>query len=132
MTLRQYLFLMSLGTILCFVAWLFVIFNIDPNQADNLSFIFFYTSLFLFLLGVISIINLLIKTKILKSEEVVFRHVKRTFRQGVIVAALVVFLLLLQQYRYLTWWNLIIFILLVILIEVVVFANRKFSNRDYV
>jgi len=132
MTLRQYLFLMFLGTMMCSVAWLFIVFNIDPTNADSFSFIFFYASLFLSLLGFVSIISLWIKIKLLKSEEVVFRHVKRTFRQGAITATLVVALLLLQQYRYLTWWNLIIFVILGILIEMIIFSSRKFSNRDYV
>jgi hypothetical protein len=132
MTLRQYLFLMSLGTLICTVAWLFVIFNIDPNNTDTVSFVFFYASLFLSILGIISVVSLWIKVKFLKSEEVVFRHVKRTFRQGAVSASLVVLLLLLQQYQFLTWWNLIILVVLGILIEAIIFSNRKFSNRDYV
>lgn len=132
MTLRQYLFLMSLGTLICSVAWLFVVFNIDPTNTDTVSFAFFYISLFLSILGIISVVSLWIKVKFLKSEEVVFRHVKRTFRQGAVSAALVVLLLLLQQHRFLTWWNLTILIVLGILIEAIIFSNRKFSNRDYV
>ena len=132
MTLRQYLFLMSLGTLTCLTAWLFVVFNIDPNNTDIVSFVFFYTSLFLSLLGIISTISLWIKVKFLKSEEVVFRHVKKTFRQGAVSASLVVLLLLLQQYQFLTWWNLIILVILGILVEATIFSNRKFSNRDYV
>lgn len=132
MTLRQYLFLMSLGTLTCLTAWIFLLFNIDPVNTDTISFVFFYASLFLSLLGIISIVSLWIKIKFLKSEEVVFRHVKKTFRQGAINASLVILLLVLQQFRLLTWWNLIILIVLGILIEATIFSNRKFSNRDYV
>lgn len=132
MTLRQYLFLMSLSTLICSVAWLFVIFNIDPINTDSINFIFFYASLFLSLLGITSIVSLLIKVKIFKSEDVVFRHVKKTFRQGAVIASMIVLLLILQQYQLLTWWNLFILMVLGILIETIIFSNRKFSNRDYV
>ena len=132
MTLRQYLFLMSLGTLTCVTAWIFLLFNVDPTNTDTISFIFFYASLFLSLLGIISVVSLWIKVKFLKSEEVVFRHVKRTFRQGAISASLVILLLVLQQFQFLTWWNLIILVILGILIEATIFSNRKFSNRDYV
>ena len=132
MTLRQYLFLMSLGTLICFTAWIFLLFNIDPTNTELLVFVFFYASLFLSLLGIISVISLWIKIKFLKSEEVVFRHVKRTFRQGTISALLIIAILLLQQFKLLTWWNFIILIVLIVLIEATIFSNRKFSNRDYV
>ena len=41
MTLRQYLILMSIGTVVCFVAWFFVILSLDPTQAGFLGFFFF-------------------------------------------------------------------------------------------
>lgn len=132
MTLRQYLFLMSLGTAVCLTAWLFVVFNIDPTEADLVSMLFFYFGLFLSILGIVSVGSLWLKIRFLKSEEVVFRHVKKTFRQGTIVAFFTTLLLWLQHQRLLTWWNLLIFIILVLLIEGIIFSSRKFSNRDYV
>lgn len=123
---------MSLGTVICWTAWVFILFNIDPAQADFLSFIFFYSSLFLALLGTFSVIGFLFRRRVVKEDEIVFRHVKKTFRQGIMLATWVILFLFLQQSKLLTWWIATILIVLFVVIEGLIFANRKYNNRDYV
>lgn len=132
MTLRQYLILMTVGTLICWSAWIFVILNIDPNQAGTIGMVFFYASLFLALVGTFSVIGFLIKRVLLKNDEVIFHHVKRTFRQGIIISSTLIVLLGLRQARLLEWWNSILIILLLIVVEGIIFTNRKHSNTDYV
>lgn len=132
MTLRQYLFFMSLGTGLCWLAWIFIILNIDPKQAGLAGFALFYLSLFLSLLGSISIAGFWIRKKIFRNDDIVFRHVKKTFRQGIMLALAIILALGLQQADKLCWWVPIVLIILIYLLEVLVFANRRHSNQDYV
>lgn len=132
MTLRQYLFLMSLGTGMCWLAWGFIILNIDPKQAGFSGFAFFYLSLFLSLLGSISILGFWIRKKILKNDDIVFRHVKKTFRQGFILALAIILMLKLQQTEKFFWWVPILLAILIYLSEVLIFSNRRHSNQDYV
>lgn len=131
MTLRQYLILMSIGTILCWVAWLFVVWSIDPSDAGTLGFLFFYISLFLAIVGSFSVFGFLVRRAIIKDDELVFRHVKRTFRQSIFVATLIVFVLFLLAEHLLTWWNLILLLGLCVFLEAIVFTNRKYSNTNY-
>lgn len=124
---------MSIGTVVCFVAWFFVILSLDPTQAGFLGFFFFYASLFLAIFGLFSVIGFLVRWKILKDDEVVFRHVKRTFRQAIILAAAVIFVLFLLQLRLLTWWNGILLVLLLLALEGLIFTNHRNSTpTDYV
>ena len=123
MTLKQYLALMTLGTVICWIALVFVIFNLDPYQSGFLGFMFFYSSLFLSVLGTVSVLGFLIRRKILKDDEIVFRHVKKTFRQAILVAIFVTVVLLMQQLRLLTWWNFILLSLLFIVLEGLVFVK---------
>jgi hypothetical protein len=116
MTLRQYLILMSFGAILCWGIWFLVLFYIDPNTANILSFIFFYLSLFLALAGSLSVLGLALRKKISK-EEVVFRMVTVSFRQATMLSFLVVGSLLLQSKNLLNWWNIIFLVLAVIILE---------------
>jgi len=132
MTLKQYLFLMSIAAGLCWVAWFFMVLSTDPNQSNMLIFIFFYFSLYFAILGTFSVIGFLIKMKIIKNDEIIFRHVKKTFRQSIILATLIVLALFLLQRNLLTWWNSILLALLFVVLEGVIFTNRHYKNNDYV
>ena len=129
MTLRFYLIWMSIGALICWLAWFFVLNNIDPNQAEFIGFLFFYSSLFLALAGTFSVIGFLIKKIVLKDDQIVFHHVKSTFRQGMLIAMVIVSGLILLQTKLLTWWNAILLALLFALIEGIIFTSRKYNNN---
>lgn len=128
MTLRFYLILMSVGALICWLAWVFVLGNIDPEQAGFFGFLFFYASLFLALAGTFSVIGFLIKKIILKDDQIVFHHVKSTFRQGMLTATVIVAGLILLQTKLLTWWNAVLLVLLFAMIEGIIFTSRKYNN----
>lgn len=132
MSLRQYLFLMTLGTAICWGAWFFVILKIDPLAVGNLSFVFFYATLFLALVGTFSVFGFALRRMVIKNDEIIFRHVKRTFRQGIFIASAVTILLLLLQKDLLTWWNGALVIIFFLIVEGIIFTNRRYSNEDYV
>ena len=132
MTLRQYLLLMSFTTIICWVAWFFVIFNVDPAATGQVGPIFFYVSLFLSLSGSFSVFGILIKGKILKNNDVIFRHVKHIFRQGIFFSLLVIVALFLLQRQLLTWWSGVLLLVIFLISESFFFANRKYKNKDLI
>ncbi len=128
--MRQYLILMSIGAAICWGAWFFVINSIDPKQAGVAGFIFFYASLFLSLTGTVSVIGFLIRRRMIRLDEAVFHHVKRTFRQGILISLMIIFGLLLLQARLLTWWNGTLLLLLFFVMEGILFTKRKYNNKD--
>ena len=132
MTIKEYLYLMAFSTLICWVAFVFVLFNIDPAQAGVLGFGFFYISLFLGIVGLFSIFGFLIKRRRVQQDDAVFRQVKKTFNQGILFGIFTVLALMLRQFGLLYWWNGIFIILLYILVEGVILSNRKYHNRDYV
>lgn len=132
MTLRQYLIIMTAATIICWLVWGAVIFFYDPGVAGAAGFILFYASLFLAMLGTFSVIVFFVRSKIIKNDEIVFRHIKRTFRQGIFFAAFVTVSLLLAQNKLLTWWNFTLLLTFYIFLEGLIFTNRKYQNHDYV
>jgi len=123
MTLRKYLNLMLICTLVCWGVWVLSIFLISPQSAGTLGFILFYFSLFLAILGSASIIGFVIRARLGKTP--IFMQVSISFRQGVWLASTVVFLLLLQGFHLLRWWNLALFILLVGIIELFVLTTRR-------
>jgi hypothetical protein len=123
---------MSLATLVCWLVWFLVVFIYNPNAAGLVGFMLFYSSLFLAVLGTFSIIGFLIRSKIIKNDDVVFRHIKRTFRQGFFFSLFIITNLVLAQFRLLTWWNFILLLTLYIFLEGLIFTSRKYQNRHYV
>ena len=123
MTLRQYVVLMTLGTFLCWGAWFLVVMYLDPATAGWLGFGFFYSSLFLALVGSFSLIGLGFRLYILQSE-VVFRQVSVAFRQALSFSVLMTVGLFLESKDLLTWWNAVMLVLAVTLVEFAVISLR--------
>ncbi len=132
MTLRQYLIFMSVGTALCWAAWTFVLFSFNPSEAGYVPFVFFYGSLFLAVVGTFSVIGFMVRSLIVRDETVVFRHVRKTFRQSIFLAFGIVAGLMLSAKQWLTWWNALILIFLIVGFEAILFTNRKYRNATYV
>lgn len=132
MSFKTYLLSIAFGTVLCFFAWGSILININPEEAGFIGYFLFYTTLFLGIIGLSSAIGLAIRKLVFVKEEVVFRHIRRTFRQSVIFALLTVITLFLLQVNFLRWWNAVILIALGIVLEGMVYTNRKYRNQDYV
>lgn len=106
--------------------------NIDPKATGLVGYVFFYFSLFLALVGTFSVIGFIIRKRVVKDEMVVFHHVRHTFRQGLLISLLILIALVMQQFKLLTWLTGILIILLFLVLESIIFANRKYKNRDYI
>jgi hypothetical protein len=125
MTLKQYFTVMVLGSILCWATWWIVILNIDPFQDTGLGLSFFYISLFLALLGTISILAFMIRKVFSKMELPMFRFVQKSFQDSLFLSILIIFLLYLQGSNYLRWWNGIILIVSLVLYFIFVWSTKK-------
>lgn len=116
MTLRAYLIIMSIATLACWGAFVFVLNTINPFATNWVGFLLFYISLFLSLMGTISIVGFLIRFACLK-HELAFRAVKAAFRQSFLFAFLIVAVLFLSSRDLLTWLNLLLLVAGLSLIE---------------
>lgn len=96
---------MSLGTALCWASLAFIVWNINPFEASPFIIAFFYLSLLLAIVGSFSVVGFLIRRALVKNDEIVFRHVKKTFQRGIVVSLFVLVALLLAHAELLAWWN---------------------------
>lgn len=110
MSLVKYLITMFAGTLISFVAWIYVLFNIDPTQTNVLGFMFFYISLGLALIGLFSLIGFGVR-KVFMKKELDFRHVYVSFRQAVFISLILIIVLLLESNNLFTWLNVILLII---------------------
>ncbi len=116
MTLRQYLTVMAVATIMCWISWIVVILNIDPFTSAALGFIFFYTSLFLSLIGTISLMSFFLYSRFSSQQLPMFRYVKKSFSNALFFSVVTISLLYLQAAGLLHFWNFTVFLLVVALV----------------
>jgi len=100
MSLRQYLVIMLMSTVLCWVAWVMVLINIDPFQDTGIGLAFFYVSLFFSLLGTLSILSFSFRYVAQKSQ-MIFALVRASFRDSFILSSALITVLFLQSKGYL-------------------------------
>lgn len=105
MTLRSYLIIMLLTTLLCWAGWGCVLFTVDPESTNWIGFLLFYFSLFLAMTGTAAIAGFLIRFAGLK-RELAFYSVKEAFRQSFLFAFLIIAVLFLLSKNLFTWLNL--------------------------
>jgi hypothetical protein len=129
MTLKNYLILMSLATVLCWAIFIFIVNLINPESTNYIGFSLFYLSLFLSLIGTSAIIGFLIRFVILR-KELVFYAVKIAFRQSFLFSLFLVSLLFLFSQALVSWFNLILLIIIFTILEIVLSTFSK-ENKKY-
>ena len=126
MTLKQYLIIMIIMTLVCWSVWVYVIFSVNPEITNIIGYILFYVSLFLALIGTSAIIGFLVRFIGLK-QKLVFHSVKEAFRQSFLFSILIVVSLFLLSKDLFTWLNLFF---LVIGLSVLEFFLLSYSSRN--
>lgn len=106
MTLRGFLALVLFTDILAWAAW-GVLLTTTRAPAGIPITLLFYASLFLALLGLFAVIGFAFRVYFKKRDELVVVYVRRTFRQGFLLALLFVISLVLLHEGLLRWWVLL-------------------------
>lgn len=124
MTLKSYLWGIRISTVAAFVAWVLVIWNIDPEKSAIVGQALFYASAFLFFAGIFILFFTRLRKICGKNEESALTYLGASFRQGVLISILIVIVLILQQHRMLTWWDSALIVAGIMLAELY-FLTRK-------
>lgn len=113
MSFRWYVIMMGVGTGLAWVSWLFVIQTMNPDEAGLTAFIFFYTTLFLSLVGTLSLIGLLFRIGLHREPDMLTRIVRLSFRHALLLSLGGVTALWLSAHRQLAWYWIVVLIMLI-------------------
>lgn len=116
MTLKSYLTIMILATFVCWSAFSFVLWTVNPDITNWLGFLLFYLSLFFALNGTASIIGFVIRFIGLK-HELAFYSVKSAFRQSFLFSFFIISIFYLLSRDLFTWLNLFLLIIGLSLLE---------------
>lgn len=109
MTVLRYFILMLTATLLCWGAFVLVLFYIDPFTSGWIGILCFYLSIFLALIGTLALIGFGIRILFWK-KIMPYQHVGVSLRQGMLFAVLVTSSFLLAANDLFTWWSIILLI----------------------
>ena len=124
MTLRSYLIIMIITTLLCWTAWFYILWMVNPEATNWAGFLLFYLSLFLALVGIIAIIGFLIRFIGLK-HELAFRSVKNAFRQSFLFSFFIIMILFLLSQELFSWLNVIFLVIGLSVLEFFIISYSK-------
>lgn len=124
MTFRYFLLLMSLTTVAAWAGWIVVLWAIDPTRSGTLGFLFFYATLFLALIGTITVGGTGVRVWA-RRDEIVSRHVAKAFRQAFLLTILVIGSLMLLSHDLFRWWTAGLLIALLTLVELMFLSAQR-------
>ncbi len=129
MTLKRYLLTMALTTLICWAAFVVVIFRIDPNASGTVGLMLFFTSLFFALWGTLSLFGFSARYLIFKNT-VPFRYIGTSLRQALWFAILLCLTLFLVSQELLAWWMSLLLVMALTILEAF-FLARSLEARYY-
>lgn len=127
MSLKRYLIIMGIGTAIAAASWVMVLLFLDPQVSGTIGIILFFTSFFMVIFGISSIVGYLVR-RIFQRHEVAFKLVGISFRQAVLIATLLTGCLFLQSKGYFTWWTSLLLLVFLSLLEAF-FVARASGGR---
>ncbi|MEK7558068.1 MAG: hypothetical protein AAB530_02570 [Patescibacteria group bacterium] len=104
MSLRSYLIIMILATLLCCVAFGVIVQTVNPEVTNSVGFLLFYLSLFLAIVGMSAIVGFVVRFIGLR-HELVLDSVISAFRQSFLFAFFIIATLFLLASNLFSWLN---------------------------
>jgi len=128
MHLRSLIISIGVVSAIMWIGWLFLLFATDPFAAGFFTFLSFYASLYIALMGTLALISLGVRIYFFK-RTLVIRLVRISFRQAFWLSSLFLGVLILQGQRLLTWWNIPLLILALVLLEFFFLSLRRQTRK---
>ncbi|MFZ6014805.1 MAG: hypothetical protein ACOYUZ_00400 [Patescibacteria group bacterium] len=128
MNFKWYAIFMGFGTGISWIAWIIIIQTMNPNEAGLFGHLFFYATLFLALVGTLSLLGILYRIGIRKRSEVLVNQVRIAFRHAVLLASLAVMSLWMASRSVLHWYYFILLLVMLSAVEyvfIVVFDSKR-------
>ena len=123
MTHSKYLSIIGLAGAFSWVAFFLTLFKLSPYESMGLSMTFFFVTLFIALSCTFTVVGFYFRMWLFRNE-VFYRHISISMRQGIFLSLIVVFCFVFLALRVLNWWTGMLLILAAVLLE------AYFSSKD--
>ena len=117
-------FLLGIGflTLISLISLIYILTEADPYNTTLLSFVLFYLSFFIAVAGLFISAGFYLRKLIIKNK-ILYRLLRTSFRQGILISLILTGLLLLQGFRILNWISGIFLVVIILVIEI--YLGRK-------
>ncbi len=126
MNFKLFAILMTVATAAAWLAWVVVIYTIDPLRSGLSGHIIFYTTLAIALVGTFTLLGVLIRTW-KKPEVHMLRHTTRSLRHSILFAVIFIASLVLLANQLFGFFTMVMLIIIVALVELVFLSTSKKS-----
>ena len=124
MTLRAFLIIVGMGTLLAWATAGLLLGSTHPATAPVSAYALLYASLFLGIAGVSAMLGLALRMFAIRKGEVVSRQAAIAFRQAALFSGMLVGALALQAAALLTWWNAALLVVAATLLETLFISGK--------
>lgn len=124
--LKRNLFFLFFITIFAILSLILCINNYNPYKINLIQFIYFYSSFFVAVAGISSIVIFYLRI-VIQKKETIYIHFWPALRQGLIISLGLSIILILKGLRLLDWWVGIPIIIIILLLELF-FQTKKFNK----
>jgi hypothetical protein len=121
---------MAMTTLVCWGAFVVVLFRIDPETGGSLALALFFLSAFFALWGTLSLCGFFIRYLVQRST-VPFKHIGISLRQALWFAILVCLTLFLVSQELLVWWMSFLLVIGLTVLEGFFLSRSKTTNHEY-
>ncbi len=123
MTHYRYIGIITIAGIISWTAWYLVINKLSVYESMGVSLTFFFITLFIALTTTLTALGFYFRLWFFKNE-IFYKHINVSLRQGVFLALVAMFSLIFQMIRVLSWWSGILLVIAAVLLEF------YFSSKD--
>lgn len=125
MSFRVYLAMMTVATLLSWGAWVFVMFNTNPDEASALGFVLFYVTLLMGLVGLFTVLGTVYRVYVVKRSEALFRDIRISFRHALFMALIAIGAIILSARNAFRWWTVPVLIVSVCVVEYLILLREE-------
>lgn len=123
MVYHRYVSFIAIAGLFSFLGWLLIIFRLSPFEIAGLSLSLFFLTLFSTFVSLFTVVGFYFRVWMFKNE-IFYKHINVSLRQGVILSLLTVLALVLQMLRVLSWFSGFFLVAIAVVLEF------YFSTRD--
>lgn len=116
--MRFYLYTLFFLTVIFWITFGIFIFFINPYKADTTTFGVFFASLFLAILGTLTLLGFYFRLMFFK-KGIILKHLKPAFRQGILLGLFFTGLLVFLMLNIFNWWTIALYFVILSLIELI-------------
>lgn len=117
MSLRSFVSLMAVGTVLAWAAWALILLNVNPFETSLAGLALFYVTLAAGIVGAVTLALTFIRVGLLRRAHVPGREIKIAFRHALLFMFVAIFSLILSAHGWVHTWHLVALVALAALAE---------------